>query len=720
MFSIHGLVRGENLELGRDADTGGQVFYVVELARALSNAPGVERVDLVTRRIVDRRVSEDYGVEEEFLNKRCRIVRVQCGGRKYIRKELLWPHLDEFVDKTVKYLKRQQRLPDWVHGHYPDAGYVAMQLASLFRIPFVYTGHSLGRAKLRRLLEGGSSEEEIDRRYKIHHRIKIEEEILKRADQVIASTEQEVETQWGAYDRGRNSVFQVIPPGVDVERFYPYSRQMANDVPVDDAALHHRACVSSEMQRFLSANDRPLILSLCRPDRRKNIRGLIDAYGQDRDLQAMANLAIFAGIRKDIASMNDNERDVLTEMLLLMDKYDLYGKMAVPKRHDFDTEVPELYRLTASRGGVFVNCALIEPFGLTLIESSSCGLPVVATEDGGPRDIIRNCQSGILVNPTRPKEIARAIKTIIRDPELWRQYSRAGIVNVRKHYTWASHAKKYLETVRSLCQDRAREKRPKQEHPTSTGRKLAAVRHALITDIDDTLIGGDPTGIQTFCNWLENHRSLVAFGVATGRSVDSATAILQQHGVPAPDIMMASVGSEIYYGPDLKPDQGWASHISHKWHRDRILELLRRFDGLEEQETSCQRPFKVSFNLTPSKDLVARIHTALSDANLHYQLIVSHGQYLDILPARASKGRALRYLAYKWEIPLKNFLVCGDSGNDEDMLRGASRALVVGNHRSELSALKGLKDIYFARAGHAEGIMEGIQHYGFPKVGDEE
>ena len=54
LISIHGLIRGHDLELGRDADTGGQTLYVVELARALGEREDVARVDLVTRRIVTR------------------------------------------------------------------------------------------------------------------------------------------------------------------------------------------------------------------------------------------------------------------------------------------------------------------------------------------------------------------------------------------------------------------------------------------------------------------------------------------------------------------------------------------------------------------------------------------------------------------------------------------------------------------------------------------
>ncbi|MBW1776081.1 MAG: glycosyltransferase, partial [Deltaproteobacteria bacterium] len=334
MFSVHGRVRSRNLELGRDADTGGQVKYVVELGNALSQIKGVRRVDLFTRRIVDKALSEDYGEGEEQVNDRFRIVRIQCGGRKYMRKERLWPHLDEFVDKTLKYIKRQNDLPDLVHGHYADAGYAAQELARIFGIPFVYTGHSLGRVKRERLAEEGLSEKEMIQKYNIRHRIAVEEAILRTADLVITSTRQEIKEQYGMYENGEVVKFSVIPPGIDLNKFYPFYYDRLPETEKDELAVYARASMLEELNRFFIHPDRPLILALCRPDKRKNIEGLIDAYGQDRDLQAMANLAVFAGIRKDITGMEDNERDVLTQMLLSMDKYDLYGKMAIPKKHD--------------------------------------------------------------------------------------------------------------------------------------------------------------------------------------------------------------------------------------------------------------------------------------------------------------------------------------------------------------------------------------------------
>ena len=102
LFSVHGLIRSEAPELGRDADTGGQVKYVLELARALGERDDVAQVDLVTRLIRDKRLSSDYSEPIEQISEKVRIVRIKCGGKKYIRKELLWPYLEEFVSRSYQ------------------------------------------------------------------------------------------------------------------------------------------------------------------------------------------------------------------------------------------------------------------------------------------------------------------------------------------------------------------------------------------------------------------------------------------------------------------------------------------------------------------------------------------------------------------------------------------------------------------------------------------
>ena len=172
---LHGLFRSHDLELGRDADTGGQALYVLELVRGLAARSEIEQVEVVTRLIHDRRVSTDYANPIEDIAPGAKIIRLPFGPRRYLRKELFWPYLDDLADQTVSHLQQQEHLPDWIHAHYADAGYVGALVSRRLGVPLVFTGHSLGREKLRRLLGVGGDHEQIEQTYAIGQRIDAEE-----------------------------------------------------------------------------------------------------------------------------------------------------------------------------------------------------------------------------------------------------------------------------------------------------------------------------------------------------------------------------------------------------------------------------------------------------------------------------------------------------------------------------------------------------------------
>ncbi len=717
LFSIHGLIRGKMPELGRDADTGGQVKYVLELAKALGERDDVARVDLVTRLIDDKTVDPVYARPIESLSAKAQIVRIRCGGRKYIRKELLWPHLEEFIDGTIRFLKSQNTIPDIFHGHYADGGYIAMELAAAFDTPFVFTGHSLGRNKKIKLLDDGLSEARIDRQYKINTRIATEEDIIEKANLIITSTQQEIDKQYGLYNSGTHNRFIVIPPGIDLETFYPYYDPQLDSDLLNEEIKQTRFTLLEELHRFWAQPEKPFILALCRPDHRKNITGLIEAYGANKQLRAIANLAIFAGIRSNIITMEENEQEVLTDMLLQMDRFDLYGKLAIPKKHSFATEVPELYRLCAESHGVFVNPAMTEPFGITLIEASACGLPIVATNDGGPVDIVANCENGILVNADRPAEIGDAILSILIDQDTWNTLSNNGINGVRSYYSWTAHCEKTMQQFSTFFPAiKANDEKtggihPKPQRP-SFGKRLTGLNRLMITDIDNTLIGDD-TSMQQLFTLLEQHRDSLAWGVSTGRSLELTISAMTEYNIPMPDIIICSVGTEIYYGPDLRIDKGWQRHISHQWRPEKIKEALGNIDFLTFQEAEGQRSHKISYYMADDYDYHFWVYYMIKEAGLRCRIIYSHGQFLDIVPVRASKGKAIDYLRYKYEFSPLNVMVAGDSGNDEDMLSGKACGLVVGNYSEELEKLKGRRNIYFSDQKYAAGIIDGLGHYGF-------
>ena len=705
LYNIHGLIRGDNLELGRDADTGGQTKYVLEFAKALSNRDDVDKVEIITRLINDKSVSPDYSVPVEKVNNKLSLIRIRCGSGKYIKKEMLWDYLGEFVDNSISYIKSCNRIPDIIHSHYPDAGFVCTELSRFFGIPFIHTSHSLGRVKKQNLINDGMTLEHIDRLFKMSHRISVEENVILYADRIITSTNQEIMDQYGLYTNINREKFKVLPPGIELSKFFPYNEERAWDHDAQQVRLNIR----ESLWRFFSNMHKPLILTLCRPVKRKNIAGLIKAFGEDKELQKKANLAIFAGIRKDINEMDDNERETLTEMLLLLDKYDLYGKIAIPKKHDVEYEIPELYRIAAETHGVYVNSSLSETFGLTLIEAASSGLPVIATDDGGPRDIIKNLQNGILVDVTEPRNISEAIKKIIDNQTLWSEYSDNGIRLIKNFYSWESHVDKYMSDVKTLISSRV-----EADTFGIVGTKYLNCRKMIIVDLDGTLLG-DNDSLKMLSEIISKAHINTGFGIATGRTINNALQVLKENNFLLPDIIISSVGTEIYYKSreDYIYSTGWDSHLHHAWRRARIVELLAEFDFLEYQEEEAQRKYKVSYYSSGRADDILKVREKLIRNKVKCNMVTSLNKFIDIIPYRASKGRAVRYLSYRWNIPMDSILVAGDSGNDEDMLRGEMLGVVVANYSVELEKLKGKRKIYFANNKYAAGIIEGLGYYKF-------
>lgn len=695
LISIHGLIRSHDLELGRDADTGGQTLYVVELARALGERDDVERVDLVTRRIVDPAVSEDYAQAEEALSDKTRIIRIDAGPDEYIPKEQLWDHLDSFNDNLVDWIREQPRVPDVVHSHYADAGYVGVKLANLAAIPLVHTGHSLGRDKRKQLLAKGLTGEDIETTYNMSRRINAEEELLANADLVITSTRNEIESQYGLYDYYDPACMTVIPPGTNLNRYHPPPEGYTSVYP-------------ERLKSFLTNPDKPLVMALSRPDERKNIPVLLEAFSHSARLRETANLLLIAGNRDDIRDLDSGAQSVLTQILLDIDAYGLYGLVAVPKRHSGD-EIPDVYRTVAASGGIFVNPALTEPFGLTLLEAAASGLPLVATENGGPVDIISNCENGILVNPLDAPAIAEALLSLLTDRSKWDQAVNNGLKGVRRHYTWQAHAATYVNKLRRLCES------PRREPAAwKAGRSTRYRDRALFTDIDQTLLG-DAEALRALSETLRRHHRRVTFGIVSGRRFDSVLAVLKKLSIPVPDVLISGLGTRIHYGSNLTEDTYWADHIDHDWNLRRIRRVLDELPGLKLQPKDKQSRFKISYFYDPDlAPTTEEITTRLHQQELNANVIVSFGQFLDIVPTRASKGQALRYAALRLEIPLEQILVAGGSGADEDMMRGNTLAVVVGNrHEEELSGVVDIERVYFSDKPHAAGLLDAIDYYHF-------
>lgn len=239
-------------------------------------------------------------------------------------------------------------------------------------------------------------------------------------------------------------------------------------------------------------------------------------------------------------------------------------------------------------------------------------------------------------------------------------------------------------------------------------------RTVLVCDIDGTLVLENSDlqpGLAELAAFLAEHRANLLFVVATGRNRQLALKILDAYRLPAPDTIIASVGTEIFHGCDLQPAADWSADINKDWAPEKLARLHEKAPGLYPQEPEKQGPFKVSFYIDQEDYKEELVLAALQGMKVRAKVIQSHGSFLDLLPARASKGAAVRFLCAKYKIPLDRAIVCGDSGNDADMLLCGALGVVVGNHAPELEALRNQGQIFFSSRFAAAGVLDGLRHH---------
>ncbi len=699
-LNLHGLIRSHDLELGRDSDTGGQTLYVLELVKGLAARPEIEKVDLYTRLIIDRKVSSDYAKPVEKITSCADIIRLPFGPKRYLRKELLWPYLDDLSDQIVQRLQNENNLPDWIHAHYADAGYVGALVSRRLGLPLVFTGHSLGREKLRRLLAAGVDHDQIEQTYSISKRIDAEELALAHSNLLITSTKQESEEQYARYGRFSSKNVEVIPPGVDLNRFY------SNDLTVKGEQQE----LDKIFKPFLRDISLSPLLAISRAVRRKNIPALIETYGRSPILQQRHNLILILGCREDSRQLDKQQREVFQQVFDLVDKYNLYGKVAYPKKHKRE-QIPSIYRWAAKRKGLFVNPALTEPFGLTLLEAAACGLPTVTTDDGGPRDILSRCENGLLVDVTDLEAFRDGLETAGAHPSRWRTWSNNGIEGVSRHFSWDAHVCNYI----ALMQKRLKFLAPRHWTFGNINETSPISKKLLLLDLDNYPLQSELQGLSILADRFKEKTftSDIQLGVLTGRSIKAARYKYAETRLPSPAVWICQAGTEIYYADENKSDIFWQDSIAVDWNRKGVEKVLFDLkDYLELQSSDNQGPFKVSYLLKEHSDaILPLVRKRLRNSGLAATPHLKCHWYLDVVPLRASRVEAIRFLTLRWGLSLEKVLIVVSQQGDAELMKGLTGTVVSSDHDSSLDLLKFQQRVFFS--DYQEGLIDGLKHFRF-------
>jgi phosphatidylinositol alpha-1,6-mannosyltransferase len=176
--------------------------------------------------------------------------------------------------------------------------------------------------------------------------------------------------------------------------------------------------------RYGLGHDARWILSVSRLEAHKGI---------DTVLRALARLdGSEADVRYAVAGSGDGRRalEALAVELGVADRVRLLG--GVP-----DADLPALYNVAHVYVGASRRTALsVEGFGIALAEAASAGRPVVAGRSGGIPEAVKNGDTGLLVDPESPEEVADSVRRLLRDEALAKRLGDAGRREIERYYNW--------------------------------------------------------------------------------------------------------------------------------------------------------------------------------------------------------------------------------------------------------------------------------------------
>ncbi|XP_020102417.1 sucrose synthase 4 [Ananas comosus] len=465
-------------------DTGGQVVYILDQVRALENEMLVRikkqgldvdpKILIVTRLIPDakgttcnQRLERIIGTQHTF------ILRVPFRSEKGILKKWIsrfdvWPYLETFaMDAASEIAAELQGTPDLIIGNYSDGNLVASLLSYKLGITQCNIAHALEKTKYP---ESDIYWKNFEEKYHFSCQFTADLIAMNNADFIITSTYQEIagsKNTVGQYESHTaftlpglyrvvhgidvfDPKFNIVSPGADMSIYFPYSEKEKRLTSLHGSIekLLYDPEQNDVHIGWLDDRSKPIIFSMARLDRVKNITGLVELYGKCAKLRETVNLVVVAGYHDVKKSKDREEIQEIEKMHELIKTYDLFGQFRWISAQTNKARNGELYRYIADTGGAFVQPALYEAFGLTVVEAMTCGLPTFATCHGGPAEIIEHGVSGFHIDPYHPDQAAAVMVEFFeqskKDPSNWIKISEGGLKRIYERYTWKIYSERLM------------------------------------------------------------------------------------------------------------------------------------------------------------------------------------------------------------------------------------------------------------------------------------
>ncbi len=486
IVSPHGYF-GQSNVLGMP-DTGGQIVYILDQVRALEKEMYIQirnqGLDIEPEIIVLTRLIPECGettcnqrLEDIVGTRNARILRVPFrypNGeivQNWISRFHVWPFLERYaLDSTNEVQAELGGRPDLIIGNYSDGNLVATLMSRKLRITQCNIAHALEKSKY---LFSAQYWKHNESQYRFSSQFTADLISMNTADFIITSTYQEIagtEESVGQYETYQSFTmpdlyrvlkgidvfdpkFNVVSPGADENVYFPfYEKDRRLNELHEELEEFIYGPEGGQARGVLKDREKPLIFTMARLDKIKNLPSLVRWYGQNERLRDLVNLVVVAGYINKDESRDDEERACIDEMHHLFEEYELHEQVRWLGLRLDKNMTGELYRYVADSRGAFVQPALFEAFGLTVVEAMSSGLPTFATIFGGPLEIIEHEASGFHIDPTHGEKASEMMAEFFArcrdEPSFWEEISANGIKRVDEKYNWRLYAQKLLSSSR--------------------------------------------------------------------------------------------------------------------------------------------------------------------------------------------------------------------------------------------------------------------------------
>lgn len=393
-------------------DTGGMNVYVRDLTRYLGEL-GIH-ADVFTR-------SQDEHVPHVLhdLGYGNRIVHIPAGPETPLPKEQLYTHLDTFTENIQEFARSKNIHYDLIHSHYWLSGLAALKLREQWQVPVLQMFHTLAYLKNRI----ARSPQELEGSL----RLASEKKIVQEVDGIITATEIEKEELQQHYAAVPQKI-TVLPPGVDLCRFYP--------IPQDEA----KAVIGIP-------STEKVILYVGRIEPLKGIDNLLKAIALLRKSDVLTTCPHYVAI---IGGDPDKPRELLDqEMRHLQDMNCCMGldDMVVFLGKKAQDSLPYYY----SASEVVVMPSHYESFGMVALESMACGTPVIATKVGGLELLVQNEVTGLSVPDDDPQSLAIQLKRMLCSKEGLREALSKNCLEFAQGFSWSIITRELIEIYQRMA-----------------------------------------------------------------------------------------------------------------------------------------------------------------------------------------------------------------------------------------------------------------------------